>query len=253
MSKKPNFLFIKLFPNVITLLALIVGVSSIRFGIEGRWELSVISIILAAILDGFDGRVARMLNATSVFGAELDSLVDFVNFGISPVIVLYLWSLHSFKYTLLSWGVVLLYISCMAIRLARFNTSMINDILPKRFFIGVPAPIGAILVLLPIILEFDIAQDFGLVIKEYIIFTICYIALVAFLLASRIPTFSLKYISIKREYVWFSLLAVSLAIIMTIIYPWYVLPIIGGGYLFTIPFVSYYIYHTQNKVKLNIE
>ena len=102
-KSKASFLFIKLFPNVITLLALAVGLSSIRFAIEGKWELAVTAIIVAAILDGFDGRIARMLNATSTFGAELDSLADFVNFGVAPAIVIYLWSLHTFKYKLLSY------------------------------------------------------------------------------------------------------------------------------------------------------
>ena len=198
-KSKASFLFIKLFPNVITLLALAVGLSSIRFAIEGKWELAVTAIIVAAILDGFDGRIARMLNATSTFGAELDSLADFVNFGVAPVIVIYLWSLHTFKYKLLSWGAVLLYNSCMAIRLARFNTAMINEILPKHFFVGVPAPIGALLVLAPVMLEFDIAQEYGISPKEYLLSTIIYVVVIGFLLASRIPTISLKYISINFQ------------------------------------------------------
>jgi CDP-diacylglycerol--serine O-phosphatidyltransferase len=244
---RPSFLFIKLFPNVITLLALAVGLSSIRFAIEDKWEMAVVSIIIAAILDGFDGRIARMLNATSTFGAELDSLADFVNFGVAPVIVLYLWSLHTFKYKLLSWGAVLLYNSCMAIRLARFNTAMINEVLPRHFFVGVPAPIGAILVLLPIITEFDIAIDYEFSVKQYLLSTIVYVTIIGFLLASRIPTVSLKYISIKPEYVWVSLLISSLSIILAIIYPWYVLPCAGLIYLFAIPFGAYAYRSGLNK------
>jgi CDP-diacylglycerol--serine O-phosphatidyltransferase len=238
-KSKASFLFIKLFPNVITLLALAVGLSSIRFAIEGKWELAVTAIIVAAILDGFDGRIARMLNATSTFGAELDSLADFVNFGVAPVIVIYLWSLHTFKYKLLSWGAVLLYNSCMAIRLARFNTAMINEILPKHFFVGVPAPIGALLVLAPVMLEFDIAQEYGISPKEYLLSTIIYVVVIGFLLASRIPTISLKYISIRPEYVWISLLISSISIILAIIYPWYAIPYAAILYLATIPLCAY--------------
>lgn len=230
----------KLFPNIITLLALSIGMSSIRFALENKWEFAVCCVVMAAILDGIDGRLARMLNATSVFGAELDSLADFASFGIAPAIIIYIWSLHSFEYKLFSWGALLLYISCMAIRLARFNTTIISNKDSKNFFTGVPAPIGAMLALAPIMIDFEIANKFSINLKSYVITTILYVSIIGFMLASRIPTFSFKNLSVKAEFVWISLLSVSIFIIILSIYPWHVIPLMGLVYLSSIPFSIYF-------------
>ena len=123
--------FIKLIPNFITLLALIVGVSSIRFGLESKWELAVYCILVAAILDGLDGRVARMLNATSPFGAELDSLCDFANFGIVPAYLIYLWSFQQYEYKLFSWVAMLLFVICMYLLLLIFMFFLLFGPIPQ--------------------------------------------------------------------------------------------------------------------------
>ncbi len=232
--------FIKLLPNLITISSLCVGVSAIRFAFESRWEVAVSCIIIAAFLDGLDGRVARMLGATSHFGAELDSLCDFVNFGVVPSLLMYCWSFQHSPFKVLSWVSVLLFIVCMSLRLARFNTGLIDKnstILSRNFFIGVPAPIGATLLIMPIIIGFDILPffDLDMDIKSNNLLLIGYQVIIALLLASRLPTFSFKDVSIKPEYVWVFLFLSGLLIIGLIIYPWYVMPMLAFVYVLTIP------------------
>jgi CDP-diacylglycerol--serine O-phosphatidyltransferase len=233
-----------LLPNLITIVGLAVGMSSIRFALEGKWEIAVECIIIAAMIDGIDGRIARLLNATSTFGAELDSLCDFANFGIAPSFLIYLWSLHQFEYKLLSWCAVLIFIVCMSIRLARFNTSIHdpdfkNSKFAKYFFVGVPAPSGALLALIPIMLDFDITTAFNFNVKSHVLATALYLILIGFLLASRIPTLSLKQVSIKPEFIWMILLSLGVIIISAIIYPWYVIPFLGLIYILTIPVTAF--------------
>jgi CDP-diacylglycerol---serine O-phosphatidyltransferase len=235
--KKP-LSFIRLLPNVITISALVVGMNSIRFALDARWDLSVICIIIAAILDAADGRVARMLNATSVFGAELDSLSDFANFGIAPALMGYLWAYQRFEFKLFAWSAVLLFVICMVIRLARFNVGAANpNANPKlkQFFMGVPAPVGAVLFIVPIILDFDLAANFSFDVRSHIFIVTCYQIIIALLLPSRIYTFSLKSLEIKPEFVWAYLLGSAAIIIALIIYPWYVIPLVSVIYLLTIP------------------
>jgi len=230
--------FIKLIPNFITLLALIIGISSIRFALEGRWEFSVYCILVAAVLDGIDGRVARMLNATSPFGAELDSLCDFANFGVAPAYLIYLWSFQQYEYKVLSWASMLLFIVCMALRLARFNTSIFHENQDKKsqyFFTGVPAPLGAMLAIMPLILDFEVSAILSINIRSHTILIDIYIALIAFLLASRLPTFSSKHIHIKPEYLSLSMILSAIFIINITIYPWYSLPILAFFYILSIP------------------
>jgi CDP-diacylglycerol--serine O-phosphatidyltransferase len=227
-----------LLPNFITLLGLLVGVSAIRFGLDGRWEQAVYCILVAAIIDGVDGRVARMLNATSPFGAELDSLCDFANFGVVPACLVYLWSFQQYEYKVLSWGSILLFVVCMALRLARFNTSIVHEGLSRKsenFFTGVPAPCGALLILNPMILQFEVSSALGINIRAHTIMIDLYIAIIAFLLASRLPTFSTKNIQIKHEYLSLAMIIFTIIIINFIIYPWYLLPIISFIYIMSIP------------------
>ncbi len=236
--KKP-LPFIKLLPNLITLTALVVGMSSIRFALDARWEWAVTCIIAATFLDAADGRVARMLNATSVFGAELDSLSDFANFGVAPAILSYLWSYQSFEYKLFAWSAVLLFVMCMAIRLARFNIGATDPTQVqklKQFFLGVPAPVGAILFIVPIILDFDISTNLGFNVRSHTFVITCYHIVVALLLPSRLYTFSLKSIEVKPELVWLYLLGGAAFMISMIVYPWYFVPFVSIAYLFSIPF-----------------
>ena len=147
-----------LIPNIFTLVGLCAGLTAIRMGIEHRWDLAVAALVFAAVLDGIDGRVARLLKASSRFGAELDSLADFVNFGVAPAIIMFNWALDDLQS--LGWIAVLVFAVCSALRLARFNVSLDATDTPawkSNYFVGVPAPAGAIILLLPIY-----AQDLGL-------------------------------------------------------------------------------------------
>ncbi len=224
-----------LLPNLITLLALCSGITAIRLGIEGRYELAIASVMVAVVLDALDGRLARLLKGTSRFGAELDSLTDFVNFGVAPALLLYIWSLNSLRTA--GWVIALIYAICCALRLARFNVALDDPHKPQwanRFFTGAPAPAGAGLVLLPFYLSFlglvDDGHGFALLIGPYVV-------LVALLMVSRIPTFSGKHMgsSIPRDIVLPVLGLGSFAAIMLIAYPWEFLTVIAVAYLALIP------------------
>ena len=235
--------FSKLIPNFLTLSSLVVGVSSVRFALESRWELVVYSTLIACILDGLDGRVARILNATSPFGAELDSLCDFANFGVAPAITIYLWSMNLGSSNVTLWASILLFVVCMAIRLARFNTSFLikeESKLAKQFFTGVPAPCGALLALMPMIIDFDISSYFDINLKSIPFFMQIYMPIIGFLLASRLPTFAAKNIHIKPEYLSLSMILSAIVIINFIIYPWQALPIFALIYLLSIPICVIY-------------
>lgn len=224
-----------LLPNLITLLALCSGITAIRLGIEGRYELAIASVMVAVVLDALDGRLARLLKGTSQFGAELNSLTDFVNFGVAPALLLYIWSLNSLRTA--GWVIALIYAICCALRLARFNVALDDPHKPQwanRFFTGAPAPAGAGLVLLPFYLSFlglvDDGHGFALLIGPYVV-------LVALLMVSRIPTFSGKHMgsSIPRDIVLPVLGLGSFAAIMLIAYPWEFLTVIAVAYLALIP------------------
>ena len=191
---------IKLIPNLITFTALLVGVTAIRYALNNKWEESLACVIIAALLDGVDGTVARMLNVFSPFGVEIDSLCDFANFGIVPAILMYLWLHNDFNFQSIVWGSALFYIGCLATRLARFNLSTKSSNKKfKYFFIGVPAPAAGILCLTPIMMDIKISNIFNINLKNYIIYIIFYFLIIAFLAASRIPTFSIKYIVIYNN------------------------------------------------------
>ncbi len=178
-------------PNLITLLGLCLGLTSIRFAFEERYEMAVYAIVAAAVLDGLDGRIARALKGTSRFGAELDSLADFIDFGVAPAVLLYFWSLNEIKS--FGWFAVLVYVVACALRLARFNVALDDPHKPdwnNEFFTGMPSPAGAIAVMLPIYLHlsvFEIPAARWLVPLE-----IAYVLLIAFLMISPIPHFSGK-------------------------------------------------------------
>jgi CDP-diacylglycerol---serine O-phosphatidyltransferase len=223
-----------LIPNLITLLALCAGMTAIRLAIEGRLELAVGCIVAAAFLDGIDGRLARYLEGTSRFGAELDSLADFVNFGVVPPLVLYFWGLHDLRS--LGWIASLVFAMCMVLRLARFNVMLTDPNRPAyqaNFFVGMPAPAGALSVLLPIYLDLlGLAHRPGAAPLELL-----YVLLIAFLTASRIPTFSGKRLGarVSREWVLpLFVLAVALVLLL-IFYPWETLTALVLVYLATIP------------------
>jgi len=221
----------RLFPNMVTIAGLCCGLSAIRFAMLGRWEMAVGFIIVAALIDGMDGRLARMLGATSLFGAQLDSLSDFLCFGVSPALVLYMWQLQYIRG--IGWAAVLYFSVCMALRLARFNTGLFEEKEPweKQFFVGVPAPAGGILCLLPLIVSLRF-ENFTLPPA----LVAAYAVLVGTLMASRIPTFAGKHIRIKHDYIPQFMIAATILLVLFIIEPWLFLLGLGVAYLGSIYF-----------------
>jgi len=209
--------FNRMIPNILTLLALCAGLTAIRYGLGGKWEFAVLAIMAAAILDGLDGRIARILKGTSKFGAELDSLSDFVSFGVVPAMLLYLWTMQDAGR--FGWILVLIYTVCCVLRLARFNTFLEDPDRPAwaaNYFTGVPAPMGAALVLLPMLLSFQFDSEFF---RNPAFVSVVLIAVSA-LLVSTIPTFSFKKFKIQNRLVLPTMLAVGLYAIMLINAPW---------------------------------
>jgi CDP-diacylglycerol---serine O-phosphatidyltransferase len=224
-----------LLPNLITLLALCAGLTAIRLAIEAKLEWAVAAIVFAATLDGIDGRVARMLKGTSRFGAELDSLADFVNFGVAPALILYFWGLHELGNA--GWIGAMVFAICAGLRLARFNV-MIDD--PNRppwaanFFVGMPAPGGAITVLLPIYVTFLGVPHLAFAAPLVLFYTLA----IAFLMVSRLPVFSGKRVGkrVAPELVLPLFVVVVLFFALLIAYPW---PVLTTGtilYLASLPF-----------------
>jgi CDP-diacylglycerol--serine O-phosphatidyltransferase len=223
-------------PNLVTLLALSMGLTAIRYAVEGRFETAVTAVIAAAVLDGLDGRLARALKGTSRFGAELDSLADFVDFGVAPALLLYFWSLHEIKG--LGWFAILVFAIACALRLARFNV-MIED--PTRpawhsdFFVGMPAPAGAITVLLPLYLHLSVVELPAT--KFTTPLFVVYVLGIAFLMASRIPHLSGKRIGrVPRDLVIPLLFGVGVTALLLAIFPMEMLAVLGFFYLALIPF-----------------
>jgi CDP-diacylglycerol--serine O-phosphatidyltransferase len=222
----------RLIPNAITVGALCAGLSGVRFAIDARWEMAVAAIVVAAILDGLDGRMARLLNGTSKFGAELDSLSDFVSFGAAPALIVYLWVLNAWGGV--GWVIALGFAVCCALRLARFNTALADPNPPRwsgHFFTGVPAPAGAGLALLPMMLHFEVGPGW---VDRPVVGALT-LAVVAFLMVSRLPTFSGKKLHVPRGWMVPTLVMVGLFFAMLASAPWATLLALGIVYLAAIP------------------
>ncbi|MEA2877756.1 MAG: CDP-diacylglycerol---serine O-phosphatidyltransferase [Hyphomicrobiales bacterium] len=220
-----------LLPNVITLLALCAGMTGIRLALENRYELALGAIVFAAMLDAIDGRVARMIRGTSRFGAELDSLADFFNFGVAPGLILYFWGLNALGN--LGWIAAMVFAICTALRLARFNVQIDDPLRPAwagNFFTGVPAPPGAIVVLLPIYLSF-------LRVPVPVVLTFVYTLAIAGLMVSRLPVLSGKKIGtrVRPEMVAPVIIVAVLLIALLIAYPWELLSVVSLVYLVLLP------------------
>ena len=244
----------RLIPNMLTLFALCAGLTSIKFALDAnalmnvtlsadqsavadaaarKWELACIAIIVAAVFDALDGRIARLLDSTSKFGAELDSLSDFVAFGVAPSVVLYVWTMD--QTGRIGWGCALLFSACMALRLARFNTKLDNADVPAwtmRFFTGVPAPAGAGLVLLPLIAYNEYGS--GIVDSPWLVGA--WMVIVSGLLVSRIPTFSFKRLAITQRWVLPAMVIVVVFVALLVSETWNTAIGIGVLYLVSIPF-----------------
>jgi len=240
-SKKTRYLL----PNILTLGGVCLGISSLKFSVDGNYSLAVTLILFAAILDALDGRIARLIKGTSEFGKELDSLTDFVSFGIAPVFVLYFWELN--KYGKLGWAITLIYSVCCVLRLARFNLTKIEEThkWKNNFFEGIPSPAGGLLILMPLIYELT-NINLGLDVKEV---TPYLTIIVAIFLVSKIPTSALKKISISSKATVFLLLTFGIIFIALLFYTLETLLVFGLIYVLSIP-ISIYIYKRLNKKAL---
>ncbi len=227
--------FRKLVPNIVTMLALCSGITSIRYSMQEDWSKAVIFIFLAALFDGLDGRVARMLKASSKFGAELDSLSDFVSFGVAPAILMFQWCL--FDLPKIGWFFCLLFAMGMAMRLARFNTMLEDDTVPpywSHYFTGVPAPAAAAMVIMPILINFDCSEC-----EPYMrthLFCSIWMCLVSYLETSRIPTISLKKAKVHPSMIVPLLLVVALLANFLFTQTWLTLGVLTGLYTLSIPY-----------------
>ena len=237
-SKKTRYLL----PNILTLGGVCLGISSIKFSIDGNFSLAVTLILVASILDALDGRIARMIKGTSEFGKELDSLTDFVSFGIAPVLILYFWELNN--YGKLGWAIALIYSVCCVLRLARFNLTKTEEQQEwkNNYFEGVPSPAGGILILMPLIYELS-GLNFQINIKNL---TPYFTILIALLLVSKIPTLSFKKISISSKTTVFLLLAVVIIFTALLFYTFETILFFSFIYLLLIP-LSVLIYRNQHR------
>ena len=237
----------RLIPNVLTLAALCSGLTAIRFGLQGEMKLAVIAILVASVLDALDGRVARRLGVTSRFGAELDSLSDFLCFGVTPALVLYMSSLKDAG--ALGWVVTLMFPMCSALRLARFNTALVSDTPPPAwtgsYFTGVPAPAGALLALIPLTVSFEIEAAWPR--HPLVVGTV--LVVVGGLMVSRLPTFSFKKGRVPRHLVLPALLGAALVMGVMASSPWIGLSLLGLAYVSLIPYswVAYRRQSVQNR------
>lgn len=251
-KKLSEFSLSRVIPSVITLAALCIGLTSIRYGLIQRLDLAVICILFSAILDALDGRIARLLGCPSQFGAELDSLSDLVCFGVSPAVLMYVVALNSGG--ALGWAVCLYFAVCCGLRLARFNVMQIRDSHAPRenktphelkvFFTGIPAPAGAIIGILPVILFLQTEISFFI---SPIVCGLC-LLISGSLMVSRIHTFSSKMIKFKSKYAPFALLILSTIVIFLIVEPWMSVLILTFGYVILIPFGEICFKRTRSEL-----
>ena len=233
-------------PNAITLIGVCIGLSSIKFALDGKFTLSVISILFAGLMDALDGRIARLIKGTSKMGKELDSLGDVISFGVAPAFIMYFWSLQYLEK--LGWFVCLIYVICVALRLARFNVNSNQE--PSwrdNFFEGVPSPAGGILVLTPLIISLT---DFNYAQLNYdIIVPTCFI-IISLLLISKFPSYSFKKIVIQRKATIFLLFGIVLFLGLLLIYPFNVIAISSIIYLLMLP-ISFFHFQKLKKQHLD--
>ena len=229
-------------PNMFTLVGVCIGLTSIKFAFDERFGLAIICIIVAGFIDGLDGRIARLIKGTSQVGKELDSLTDVISFGVAPAFIMYFWQLNSLGRV--GWLICLVYVICVALRLARFNVN--SETQPSwkdNFFEGVPSPAGGILVLMPLIYSKSEIQFLNV---DFTYFTPILFVLISILLISKLPTYSFKKIAVPRRLTIFLLFGVVLFFGLLLIYTYNVIVISSLLYLALIPFS---IFHFQNLNK----
>jgi len=250
--KKNNFKIVSdkkariILPNAITLIGVCIGLSSIKFAIDGKFAIAIIAILFAGLMDALDGRIARLIKGTSKIGKELDSLGDVISFGVAPALIMYFWNLQYLDK--LGWFVCLIYVVCVALRLARFNINSEEEPSWKdNFFEGMPSPAGGIIVLLPLIFSFSGLGEFFFKVN-YDLLVPAFFVTVSILLISTIPTYSFKKIVIPRSMTKFLLFGMVLFFGALLVYTFKVLAISSLIYLCLIP-ISYFHYKKIKKEK----
>ena len=229
-------------PNMLTLIGVCIGLTSIRFALDERYEFAIIAIIIAAVIDGLDGRIARLIKGTSKVGKELDSLTDMISFGVAPAFIMYFWKLNELGR--FGWLICLIYVICVALRLARFNVNTGGEPSWKdNFFEGVPSPAGGILVLTPLIFSMSSIELFKI---DYAIIVPIFFIITSFLLISKFPSYSFKKIVIQRKATIFLLFSIVLFFGLLLIYPFNVISISAIIYLTLLP-ISFYHYQKLKK------
>ena len=229
-------------PNMLTLIGVCIGLTSIRFALDGRYEFAIIAIIIAAVIDGLDGRIARLIKGTSKVGKELDSLTDMISFGVAPAFIMYFWKLNELGR--FGWLVCLIYVICVALRLARFNVNSGGE--PSwrdNFFEGVPSPAGGILVLTPLIFSMSSIEVFKI---DHAIIVPIFFIVTSFLLISKFPSYSFKKIVIQRKATIFLLFGIVLFFGLLLIYPFNVISLSALIYLSMLP-ISFFHYQKLKK------
>ena len=248
-QKKPNLKIVAdkksarmILPNMLTLMGVCIGLSSIRFALDGRFEIAIIAIIFAALIDGLDGRIARLIKGTSKVGKELDSLTDVISFGVAPAFIMYFWKLNTLGR--FGWLLCLVYVICVALRLARFNVNSNQEPSWKdNFFEGVPSPAGAILLLTPLIISlsgFDYIQlNFNIIVPIFFVVT-------SLLLISKFPSYSFKKIVIPRKTTIFLLFGIVLFFGLLLVYTFNVIAISSLVYVLLLP-ISFFHFQKLKK------
>ena len=240
-SKRTRYLL----PNILTLGGVCLGISSIKFSIDGNFNLAVTLILFAAILDALDGRIARLIKGTSKVGKELDSLTDVISFGVAPAFIMYFWQLNTLGRV--GWLVCLIYVICVALRLARFNVnSETQPAWKDNFFEGVPSPAGGILVLMPLIYSQSELQFLNI---DYGYFVPILFILISILLISKVPTYSFKKIAVPRRLTIFLLFGVVLFFGLLLIYTYNIIVLSSLLYVILIPFSIYHFKKLNKKFK----
>ena len=233
-------------PNAITLIGVCIGLSSIKFAIDGKFAIAIIAIMFAGLMDALDGRIARLIKGTSKMGKELDSLGDVISFGVAPALIMYFWNLQYLDK--LGWFVCLTYVVCVALRLARFNVNTEEEISWKdNFFEGLPSPAGGILVLMPLIISFSGLEKFLFKINYDLLVPTLFI-IISILLISTIPTYSFKKIVIPRTMTKFLLFGLVLFFGALLVYTFKILAVSSFIYICLIP-ISYFHYKKIKKEK----
>jgi len=236
--------FNRIFPNILTLLALCAGLTAIRYGLNDQWDRAAIALVLAAVLDGVDGRVARMLSSTTKFGAELDSLADAISFGVAPAMMMYLWVMHAAGG--IGWALCLLHAVCCVLRLARFNTMVGQPDLPHwahNYFTGVPSPGGAGIAIIPLILWLYSGSEFfhsPVVVGVFLLAS-------SVLMVSRVPVYSGKHMRLKPQWVLPLMIMIGALAAFLVTDPWATLSIVGILYTASIPFSAWSFHRLQKR------